>query len=718
MAKPVGGGLDFDFWKKFMEPVRTRRSVLFERDIANYKVPNNQLNESLLINGRHKLELPQNPRLEKFYINSFNKNDNLPNDINMNAYFVKYGFFWTCLLFGFRCLNLIALPLMIFHFCGLVFYPAFPDPPHLHLKQQFSTHVSKSNEIINSIGNYGATSNISHPFICFRVVTRGNFPSLVRKNVKRNLETCQNLGIGHYIIQVVTDQSIGLLNQNERKVGDRIFELVVPDSYRTPRGSLFKARALQFALEDVNHFLNDDDWIVHLDEETLLTTDSLIGILNFICDGKNDFGQGLITYSRDGVVNWLTTLADTFRVADDMGKNRFQLKFFSKPLFNWKGSFVVTRAAAERCVTFDVGPHGSIAEDCYFAMTAIRLQSTSAEHRRHLISKTGVSADRTDRTLNFWFDFVDGEMWEKSPFTVGDFLKQRKRWLQGIYLVVHKCPEIPIWSSKLCLALFVYAWILMPVILLNEVLINQLWPLKVPRLLRVLTAFISGTTVYMYAFGAITSFCCAGPTVPTNASAMTLSDRDRVFSNIDCPEKIVLPNYTKSIPNGQFDASVFCPSGSKTDSVISNNLNFMKYAPNHSNYDSDYRPNLHDLESRPNLVQTELKESRSNNLVRRFITLFRRRSTILNIFLRCIRGQTIPKRAFKRRSLLFMNISGDSSGSHSIRHSIYQFAFFAFCVIGSIAVIPFNVVIEVIAVIWGLIGKKHQFYIVSKQIES
>jgi egghead protein (zeste-white 4 protein) len=28
-------------------------------------------------------------------------------------------------------------------------------------------------------------------------------------------------------------------------------------------------------------------------------------------------------------------------------------------------------------------------------------------------------------------------MWEKSPFTLSDFIKQRKRWLQGILLVVH-----------------------------------------------------------------------------------------------------------------------------------------------------------------------------------------------------------------------------------------------------------------------------------------
>jgi hypothetical protein len=61
-----------------------------------------------------------------------------------------------------------------------------------------------------------------------------------------------------------------------------------------------------------------------------------------------------------------------FRVADDLGKLRFQFSFFHKPLFGWKGSFVVTQVAAEKKVTFDHGIEGSIAEDCFFSMVAFR----------------------------------------------------------------------------------------------------------------------------------------------------------------------------------------------------------------------------------------------------------------------------------------------------------------------------------------------------------
>lgn len=72
-----------------------------------------------------------------------------------------------------------------------------------------------------------------------------------------------------------------------------------------------------------------------------------------------------------------------------MGKQRVQLKIFHKPLFSWKGSYVVTRATAEKDVTYDNGPDGSIAEDCYFAMKAFE--------------------------KGYSFNWIEGEMWKKVP---------------------------------------------------------------------------------------------------------------------------------------------------------------------------------------------------------------------------------------------------------------------------------------------------------------
>lgn len=55
-------------------------------------------------------------------------------------------------------------------------------------------------------------------------------------------------------------------------------------------------------------------------------------------------------------------------------------------------------------MSYDHGLEGSIAEDCFFSMVAMK--------------------------HGFTFDFIEGEMHEKSPFTMWDFLQQRKRWLQ------------------------------------------------------------------------------------------------------------------------------------------------------------------------------------------------------------------------------------------------------------------------------------------------
>lgn len=241
--------------------------------------------------------------------------------INENSFtlidpWVAYGTIPTLILYMLRLLTLLTLPQVLFNFFGLVFYNAFPDKV-----------------VVNG-------SPLLAPFICIRIVTRGDFPDLVKANVTRNMNTCKDAGLENFMMEVVTDKAINLGTTNRQ-----ITEIVVPKDYKTKSGALFKSRALQYCLEDSVNVLNDNDWIVHLDEETLLTDNCVRGIINFVLDGKHPFGQGLITYANENVVNWMTTLADSFRVSDDMGKLRLQFKLFHKPLFSWKGSYVVTQVS-------------------------------------------------------------------------------------------------------------------------------------------------------------------------------------------------------------------------------------------------------------------------------------------------------------------------------------------------------------------------------------
>ncbi|XP_045459583.1 beta-1,4-mannosyltransferase egh [Melitaea cinxia] len=358
-----------------------------------------------------------------------------------------YGILGAIILYILRFLTFLTLPQVLCNFGGLILFNAFPGK--IKLKG----------------------SPLLAPFICIRVVTRGDFPDLVKENVSRNMNKCIDVGMENFMIEVVTDKAVNLPKHR------RIREVVVPAEYKTKTGAMFKARALQYCLEDNVNILADTDWIVHLDEETLLTENCVCGILNFVQDGQHQFGQGLITYANERIVNWLTTLADSFRVADDMGKVRLQLRLFHKPLFSWKGSYVVTQVSAEKKVSFDNGPDGSVAEDCFFAMKAFY--------------------------QGYSFNFIEGEMWEKSPFTLWDFMQQRKRWLQGILLVVHS-KELPR-LYKVFLTLSCYSWVTMPLSSSNIVL-AKLCPIPCPHAVDLICGFIGAVNIYMYIFGVMKSF--------------------------------------------------------------------------------------------------------------------------------------------------------------------------------------------------------------------
>lgn len=128
-------------------------------------------------------------------------------------------------------------------------------------------------------------------------------------------------------------------------------------------------------------------------------------------------------------------------------------------------------------MSFDNGLDGSVAEDCYFAMKAYM--------------------------KGYTFNFIEGEMWEKSPFTLWDFMQQRKRWIQGILLVVH-AKEIPT-VTKIFLAISCYSWVTLPLSTSN-VYLASICPIPCPQFLDIICGFIGAVNIYMYIFGVLKSF--------------------------------------------------------------------------------------------------------------------------------------------------------------------------------------------------------------------
>jgi egghead protein (zeste-white 4 protein) len=260
-----------------------------------------------------------------------------------------------------------------------------------------------------------------------RIVTRGTNPNLVQKTVNHAYSVMSILPASKFQIEVVTDTT-NCLNPIPR-----VTEIIVPESYEC--STRFKGRALQYAIEHSDAEL--DDWIIHLDEETRFNTYTLQNMILHTFRHDNSIGQGVITYGSrrvESMTHMMTTLADSIRVTDDFGRFRFQYAM-NTSLFGMKGSYIVIRNAVEKVVGFDHGRESSVTEDAFFALYA--------------------------RGMGIPFRFIPGLMYERSPFNFSDFIKQRKRWFIGLWLVCSSS-RIPLWYRKeliFCMVL----WLLQPI---------------------------------------------------------------------------------------------------------------------------------------------------------------------------------------------------------------------------------------------------------------
>mmetsp|Transcript_28466 Transcript_28466/g.92991 ORF Transcript_28466/g.92991 Transcript_28466/m.92991 type:complete len:745 (-) Transcript_28466:164-2398(-) len=336
------------------------------------------------------------------------------------------------------------------------------------------------------------------PRLVFRQCTRGMNPNLVQTNVNMSSEALKRvLPDKYWIVDVCTDNAINLKCSQEN-----IKELVVPNEYRCPRGALYKARALHYAAQHCE-YTTEHDWIIHLDEETYFDDRTVISIFNYVCveahamaSGEREFGrigQGIIQYGSskirdekesgtydnmtwDSFVHWLCTLADVGRVACDIGLFRLQY-MFNECWIGIHGSFVVCAVKVEREVGFDHAWASSITEDTFFSLCA--------------------------RDKGVRFGWVDAIMFEQSPFTPMDFIKQRRRWVGGLILCSND-KEFISYKSRLPLVLFCILWGLAPVayiILLLRLFVQVAEPGILDTLGSALIAGVCGIGMWFYVVG-------------------------------------------------------------------------------------------------------------------------------------------------------------------------------------------------------------------------
>lgn len=306
--------------------------------------------------------------------------------------------------------------------------------------------------------------------ISWRIVSRGDNTEVLRSTVRRCQEEMAKTPLFPYIIEVVTDTVDFVLPAPH----DDVRFIRVPKEYKTPNGTRFKARGLHYALE--HSPLPEDAWIVHLDEETQPTSSGVKGICRMIREEEIShdlrIGQGAILYHREWKKYPFLTLADNVRTGDDFARFHFQHQL-GVTVFGLHGSYIVVRNDVEKATGgFDFGPHGEITEDAFWAMVAMEQGRRSR--------------------------WVEGYLEEQSCQSLLDFLKQRRRWWQGLARVTLYAPVKVRW--RLCLGINTALWVLAP-FAMTYTIAHFFWGFETRPVIRFLANYSYASFLVLYLMG-------------------------------------------------------------------------------------------------------------------------------------------------------------------------------------------------------------------------
>jgi len=236
----------------------------------------------------------------------------------------------------------------------------------------------------------------TNPFIIFQYTTRGQHADVVAKGIESVNKACANNHHTSYRIDVITD---GTTDNYDAKI------IRVPDDFTTPNGTKKKARALEYAVQEhrqQGHYTSAT-WIWHMDEESIVTDQSVAAVLDYIGKGGKPVSEGPIVYSnkfmRKNILPSLVECCRPYQCYECM----HMMTGNSVPTFI-HGSNLLVRSDIEDAVGWDFGD--SLTEDQRFGYEA---------HKK----------------FGAVFGWHGGMVVEQPPLNVKDTFRQRRRWAAG-----------------------------------------------------------------------------------------------------------------------------------------------------------------------------------------------------------------------------------------------------------------------------------------------
>lgn len=204
----------------------------------------------------------------------------------------------------------------------------------------------------------------------------------------------------------------------------------LPPDYQTPNGTQMKARALHYLVERRRAGFNQrtgTTYVVHFDEETLVTEEHLLVLLDYLTTAPHPISQGPILYPLEWErTPWICRALECMR---PFGCSECARVMEHPPPPHLHGSNLVIEEAVENEVGWDFGmiqgqPY--VAEDLLFGLRAYALLGGQA------------------------FGWHGATMLEQPPFSLHWAVQQRLRWvlgaLQGLHAIGHEADyaQIPL----------------------------------------------------------------------------------------------------------------------------------------------------------------------------------------------------------------------------------------------------------------------------------
>ncbi len=249
--------------------------------------------------------------------------------------------------------------------------------------------------------------------VIFQITTRSATKTqVVRRGILSIINAAHKINFYNYQISVVTDDTQDIITLR----GIKCEVVVVDKGFRT--NAIRKGRALQYAVEHRRRTGKNTSkyWIFHMDDESYVTTQTILALLKSIREGKEVASEGPIFYPlKFEAANRLTAIAESIR---PFACYDCVSQMTNPPPLHMHGSNLLVRSDVEDEIGWNFGP--TLAEDQMFGFK--------------IYEKYGPGS----------MGWHGGVLLEQPPLNIRDHFFQRRRWILG---TLQNLPKFPRWHK-------------------------------------------------------------------------------------------------------------------------------------------------------------------------------------------------------------------------------------------------------------------------------